>query len=168
MIVSNATPLIYLSKVGKLELLKRIFGEVYIPEEVRVEVVDKGKELRRGDALIIERAIEDGWIKVSKVKPMKLPIELEAGEVAAISLAKRSGAQEVLMDEVSARTAARLLGLEPRGTVFVLLKTLEGGEMDLDEFLKTLDELVKHGFRLREEVYIEAIREARKIEGAKS
>lgn len=27
MIVSNAIPLIYLSKVGKLELLKRVFGK---------------------------------------------------------------------------------------------------------------------------------------------
>jgi hypothetical protein len=42
MIVSNASPLIYLAKVGKLELLK-IFGEVVIPEEVKVEVVDSGR-----------------------------------------------------------------------------------------------------------------------------
>jgi len=168
MIVSNATPLIYLSKVGKLELLKRVFGEVYIPEEVKIEAVDRGKELRRRDAFVIERAIEDGWLRVSRAKPVKIPIELEAGETAAISLAKKLGVREVLIDEVSARTAARLLGLQPRGTIFVLLKVLEKGEMNLNEFLETLNELVKHGFRLREEVYIEAIRKAREIEGAKS
>ena len=168
MIVSNATPLIYLSKVGKLELLKGVFGEIYIPEEVKIEAVDRGKELKRRDALVIERAIEDGWLKVSRAEPVKLPIELEVGETAAISLAKKLGSQEVLIDEVSARTAARLLGLQPRGTIFVLLKILEEGEMNLDEFLETLNELVKHGFRLREEIYIEAIRKAREIEEAKS
>lgn len=168
MIASNATPLIYLSKVGKLELLKRVFGEVYIPEEVKREAVDRGKELKRRDALLIEKAIEDGWLRVSKAEPVKIPIELDAGETAAISLAKKLGGQEVLIDEVSARTAARLLGLEPRGTIFVLLKTMEKGGMDMDEFLETLNELVKHGFRLREEVYLEAIRKAREIEGAKS
>jgi len=167
MIVSNATPLIYLSKVGKLELLKRVFGEVYIPEEVKREAVDRGKELKRRDALLIEKAIEDGWLRVSKAEPVKIPIELEAGETAAISLAKKLGGQEVLIDEVSARTVARLLGLEPRGTIFVLLKTMEEGGMNMDEFLETLNELVKHGFRLREEVYLEAIRKAREIEGAK-
>lgn len=168
MIVSNATPLIYLSKVGKLELLKGVFGEIYIPEEVKIEAVDRGKELKRRDALVIEKAIEDGWLKVSRAELVKLPIELEVGETAAISLAKKLGGQEVLIDEVSARTAARLLGLQPRGTIFVLLKILEEGEMNLDEFLETLNELVKHGFRLREEVYLEAIRKAREIEEAKS
>ena len=72
------------------------------------------------------------------------------------------------MDEVSARSAARLLGLEPKGTIFVLLRALEMGELDLDEFLKTLNELIERGFRLSEEVYIEAIREARKLRRAKS
>ncbi|KXA99253.1 hypothetical protein AKJ42_03495 [candidate division MSBL1 archaeon SCGC-AAA261C02] len=168
MIVSNATPLIYLSKIGKLGLLKRVFGEVYIPEEVKREAVDRGKELKKGDTLVIEKAIEDGWLKVSKAEPIESPIELEPGETAAISLAKKLGGQEVLIDEVSARTAARLLGLKPKGTVLVLLKTLEEGEMNLDEFLETMNDLVEHGFRLREEVYIEAIRKAREIEEAKS
>ena len=50
MIVSNASPLIYLAKVGKLELLK-IFGEVVI------EVVDKGKMLEKADAYIVENKV---------------------------------------------------------------------------------------------------------------
>ncbi|KXB01406.1 hypothetical protein AKJ44_02600, partial [candidate division MSBL1 archaeon SCGC-AAA261F17] len=137
-------------------------------EEVKREAVDRGKELKKGDALVIEKAIEDGWLKVSKAEPIESPIELEPGETAAISLAKKLGGQEVLIDEVSARTAARLLGLKPKGTVLVLLKTLEEGEMNLDEFLETMNDLVEHGFRLREEVYIEAIRKAREIEEAKS
>jgi len=67
MIVSNATPLIYLAKVGKLELLK-IFGKVYIPEEVKVEVVDKGKSLGKQDSYVVEKAIKEGWIKVLKAE----------------------------------------------------------------------------------------------------
>jgi len=45
-VVSNATPLIYLAKIGKLYLLKRVFGEVFVPEEVKIEAVDRGKQLR--------------------------------------------------------------------------------------------------------------------------
>lgn len=162
-IVSNATPLIYLAKIGRIDLLKKVFGEVFIPEEVKIEVVDKGKQLGEKDPYIIERAITDGWLKVLNTQLVEVPIKLEPGELAVLSLAKNLRLKEVLIDEVSARTAAKLLNLKPRGTIFVLLKALEKKEIDLNEFLKALNELIKNGFRLKEEVYVEAVREARKI-----
>jgi predicted nucleic acid-binding protein len=162
-VVSNATPLIYLAKIGKIELLRKVFGEVIIPEEVRVEVVDKGKLLDQRDAYIVENAIRDGWLKVLRTETLRIPIELEAGEVAVLSLAKKHEIKEVLMDEVSARTAAKLMGLTPRGTLYVLLKALELKDFNLNDFLDTLSELVKHGFRLKEEVYLEAVKKAREI-----
>lgn len=162
-IVSNATPLIYLAKVGKIELLRKVFGEVFIPEEVKIEVVNRGKRLRERDAYVVEKAIGEGWLKVLRAEIMEAPIKLEPGEAAALSLAKKLGMKEVLMDEVSARVAARLLDLNPRGTVFVLLEALEKKEIDLNEFLEVLNQLIRHGFRLKEEVYVEAVREARRI-----
>lgn len=162
-VVSNATPLIYLAKIGRILLLRKVFGEVFIPEEVKVEAVDKGKQLGERDAYVIEKAIEDEWLKVIRTEALEIPIKLEPGEVAVLSLAKKLGQKEVLVDEISARTAARLIGLIPRGTVFVLLKALEIKENSLNEFLDALSELVKHGFRLKEEVYLEAVRKARKI-----
>ena len=162
-VVSNATPLIYLAKIGKILLLQRVFGEIFIPEEVKIEAVDKGKQLGERDAYVIEKAIEDGWLKVLRAEALEIPIKLEPGEVAVLSLAKKLGQREVLVDETSARTAARLIGLTPRGTVFVLLKALEIKEISLSEFLDALSDLVKHGFRLKEEVYLEAVRKAREI-----
>jgi len=162
-IVSNATPLIYLAKIGRLDLLRRVFGEVFIPEEVKVEVVDKGKRLSERDAYLVERAIHDGWIKVLHTDLLKVPIELGHGEVAVLSLARKLNLKEVLIDDVPARTAAKLLNLTPRGTIFVLLKALKKKELDLDGFLETLNEMIGQGFRLREEVYVESIREARRI-----
>jgi len=162
-VVSNATPLIYLAKIGKIDLLRKVFKEVFIPEEVKVEAVDEGKKLGEKDAYIIEKAINDGWLKVLTVVPIDVPVKLERGEIAVLSLAKSLGVKEVLIDEVSARTVARLLGLIPRGTIFILLKALEIKEIDFNEFLKCLGELVNQGFRLREEIYLEAIRKARRI-----
>jgi predicted nucleic acid-binding protein len=162
-VISNATPLIYLAKAGRINLLKEVFGEVFIPEEVKIEVVDRGKQLGERDAYAIEKAIGEGWLKVLPTEIVEVPMELDRGEVAALSLAKKLGIKEVLLDEASARAAARLLDLTPRGTIFVLLKALEKKEIDLNEFLKVIDELISHGFRLKEEVYIEAVREARKI-----
>lgn len=45
-IVSNTSPLIWLSKVGRIKLLKKLFGEVIIPEEVYIEAVEKELERR--------------------------------------------------------------------------------------------------------------------------
>ncbi len=162
-IASNATPLIYLAKTERLDLLRKIFEEVYIPEEVKVEVVDRGKQLGEEDAYIIERAIHEGWLKVLRAEPMEVPLKLQPGEVAVPSLAKKLGLREVLMDEASARATARLLDLTPRGTVYVLLKTLENREIDLNGFLEALSQMIRQGFRLKEEVYVEAVREARRI-----
>jgi len=128
-IVSNATPLIYLAKTGRLYLVKKLFGGVFIPEEVRNEVVEKGKQLGERDAYIVEKAIEDGWLRVLNVQIAETSIELEPREAAVLSLAKNLGKGEVLVDEVSARTATRLMGLAPRGTIFVLLRALEVKEI---------------------------------------
>jgi hypothetical protein len=162
-IASNATPLIYLAKTGKLNLLKKIFGEVFIPQEVKIEVVDEGKQLGQKDAYVIEAAITDGWLKVLNAKLIKIPIKLEQRETATLALAKNLGLKEALVDEAPARTAARLMNLKPRGTIYVLLKALEKKEIDLNEFLETMNSLIEHGFRLKEEVYLEAVREARRI-----
>jgi len=162
-IVSNATPLIYLAKIGKTDLLKKVFNQVFIPEQVKTEAVNKGKKLGEKDAYLIEKAIKDGWLKVSKTKIQATPIKLEPGEAAVLSLAKKLGTKEVLIDELPARTAARLLGLTPRGTIYVLLKALEKKEINLNEFLEALRDLANHGFRLKEEVYIEAVGKAREI-----
>ena len=44
-VVSNSGPLIALAKIGKLYILKELFGEVIIPKAVWDEVVvgDRGK-----------------------------------------------------------------------------------------------------------------------------
>lgn len=163
MIVSNASPLIYLAKVEELSLLHELYQKIHIPQEVKAETVDRGKELGESDALIIEQAIENGWIQTHDVENKKVPFELEEGEIAALSLAKKLEVKEVLIDEAPARKAARTMDLKPRGTVYVLLHALQKEKITLDEFLKTLDHLVEEGFRLKEEVYVRAIRKARKI-----
>lgn len=163
MIVSNATPLIYLAKIGKLDLLKELYDIVLITEEVKKEIVDKGKELNKKDAYVIEAAIQEGWIRVEKAKEITLPIELETGERSTINLAKGKNIREVIIDEVSARTAARLVGLTPRGTIFVLLRALEKKLINYNEFLEILNKLIEEGFRLKEEIYVQAIEKARGI-----
>ena len=163
-IVSNATPLIYLAKIKKYSLLKSLFDKIIISQEVKIEIVDEGKKLKQADALLIEREIEDGFIEVIKVeKLLETSLELELGELSTLSLAKKLKIDEVLIDETLGRSAARIIGLVPKGTLYVLLKNLKLKEITFDDFLNSLNELLESGFRLKEEIYIKVIEEAKKV-----
>nr|QNO50484.1 hypothetical protein EGLMOMJH_00023 [Methanosarcinales archaeon ANME-2c ERB4] len=66
-VVSNASPLIYLSKIGRLRILHDLFGVISIPDAVANEIL-RGKDLSDGfaSAIDVEDAIETGWIKVEE------------------------------------------------------------------------------------------------------
>lgn len=166
-IVSNASPLIYLAKCSKLHLLREVFEEVCIPVEVKHEVVVQGKKLGIPDAQVVEDAIKTGWIKIHETQQLAPPIRLDPGESASLSLAKNLGISEVLIDEAVARRAARMMGLIPRGTLYVLLESLKRDLLDFNGLLEALSMLIREGFRLKEEVYIEAVLVAQRIEKEK-
>ncbi len=158
MILSNASPLIYLAKLGKLELLKELFRKIIIPREVYDEVVAKGKEGKFFDALKVEKAIKDGWIDVKGIKIEKeiegLAPEIDKGETALLSLAKREKAHLILIDDACARTIAESLGFNAKGTLYVLLKAYRKRLINKNEVKESINKLVLSGFRLSQELYI--------------
>ncbi len=164
MIVSNSTVLIYLAKIGKLILLKKLSTKVLIPAEVFKEVVTRGKENQHPDAFVIEAAVEEGWIEVKEIEAIRELEEfgIDHGEAQAISLAKSLDVP-VLLDQTHARTAAKALGLKPRGTIFVLFAALQKKLLTYEEYADLLEELVKAGFRMSDEVYLSAVRMGREI-----
>jgi predicted nucleic acid-binding protein len=163
-VVSNATPLIYLAKSDQLNLLKSIVKQVFIPEAVYKEVVIKGKNLGENDAYRVESAVTKGWIKVQKVqKVYPVEIEIHPGEMEVISLAKEKGIEAVLMDDAKARAASNIAGLRPIGTLWLILKAVKDRVINFDEFLAMLENIIRAGFYLKEEVYLKVISEARKL-----
>ena len=157
--IANSTPLIYLAKLGKLKLLKKLFNKIYIPEEAKKEVVDQGKQLNEPDAYIVEKAISEGWIIIEKAE---IIVELEKtgidrGELEAISLAVKKK-DEILLDQTHARIAGELVGLKPKGTLYILFLALKEKEISYDEYLILLQDLARFGFRMSQEIYIEAIK----------
>ncbi len=159
--VSDATPLIYLAKIGKLNLLRELFGQVQIPPEVRKEVVDRGKEKGYPDAISIERAIDDGWLVthpltgkeqgMSKVLAQVAGIDI--GEAQTIFLAKRKNEREVLIDQTNAREAALQLNLTPRGTIYVVIVALKKKMLTKEEAVQMLDRLIEANFYMSVEIY---------------
>lgn len=145
--VSNSTPLIALSRIGKIELLHEYFGQICIPKAVYDEVVVSG-----GTLYGAQEVAQADWIFVEDIDNMlaaeSLGMYLGAGEAEAIVLAREKGCL-LIIDDGDGRKAARTMDLKITGTVGVLLKAGRDGKLDLKE---CLDELNACGFRLSEKV----------------
>ncbi|PWB53140.1 MAG: DUF3368 domain-containing protein [Candidatus Methanoperedenaceae archaeon] len=146
-VVSNSSPLIFLSAIGMLDLLKAEFGEILVPEAVYEEVTSnelKGSnEVKHAD-----------WIKVQTVKNIEahsfLPM-LDRGEESAIVLAIEQDADLVLLDDLAGRRAAMMQELNVMGTLG-FLKAMHGkGRMK--NFKDVLDSLQKYGFWMAADLY---------------
>lgn len=126
--VSDSTPLIALASVGRLDLLRALFGAVLIPEAVRREVVEVDAD-RPGAAEVLAAA----WIRTSHVHDAELVAllseRLDPGEAEAIALAVERGAALVLLDERLGRQQARDQGLEVTGTLGLLVSAKERGHL---------------------------------------
>ena len=145
--VSNSTPLIALSKIGKLNLLREYFNQISIPRAVYDEVVVKG-----GILYGAEEVAEAEWIIVEDVMNSlaieSLSIYLDAGESEAIVLAKEKNCL-LIIDDGDGRKTASNMNINITGTVGILLKAGMDGKIDLRE---SLDELNACGFRLSDKV----------------
>jgi predicted nucleic acid-binding protein len=101
-VLSDASPLIGLARVDGLGWLNALFGVVWVPREVRDEVLS-GRELP--DEQKILAAFAQGGLRVCERTPAKpeLP-DLDEGEVACIRLALADTTPALLlMDELAGR-----------------------------------------------------------------
>lgn len=126
-VVSDAGPLIHLSLVSSLGLLREVYGRILIPGLVYDEVVKKGEGL----AGSVEVAGAD-WIEVASPSSESdlfrlLRTHLHAGEAAAICLAVDRKAQWILSDDRPARLAAEALGFQVKGTLGILAMSKREG-----------------------------------------
>ena len=118
-VVVDASPLIGLSIVSGLSWLSRLFGEIWIPEEVRHEVLSGN--VSRGESEI-RSAIEEGWLKVwPESVTLDRAINLDEGEQACIQIALNHHNDALLiMDERAGRAYAREKGIQIAGTAAII------------------------------------------------
>lgn len=143
LVISNATPIIALSLIGKLDLLQTLYQQVLIPPAVENEVLRGGSkpgavELDLADYLKTE-ALQDP-------RRADLITDLDRGEAEVIALAQEKHADLVLLDERLARRFARRLGIPMTGTVGVLLRAKE--QKQIDAIAPFLYDLQSKGIRL--------------------
>jgi len=141
-VVVNTTPLIALSHVGQLTVLKELYGEIIIPEAVYKELSVKSES-------ICKRTVDSSldWIRVENIQNQMAKTmyktQLHEGEVEVMILAKEIGADVVIIDDANAKKHAKYLGLPVTGTLGVLIKAKQGGHI---EALKPiLYQMIEHG-----------------------
>jgi len=129
-VVSNTSPLLNLSIIGRLDLVRSQFGHVLIPDAVRDELeMNSG---RPGSATL-RAAVSEGWIRVQNVATATrahvrtLRQSLDQGESEAIALAAATDASLLLLNEREGRKHARAIGLPVTGAIGILLRAHKNG-----------------------------------------
>ncbi len=111
-VVSNTSPLVFLSSVDSLDMLSSCFNHIFIPEAV---VNEFGKD-QLPEIIDIHRISIEGKTFVDSHYG-----SLHRGELEAIQLARELNADLVLLDDLLARKKAKTLNLNVMGTLGIFL-----------------------------------------------
>ena len=106
-VVTNSTPLIALSKINRLELLREVYRSIYIPEEVYTEVVVNGvgkpgaEEVASADWIICQPVTDKDQVLILHHQTL-----IDLGECGAIVLAQEIRAERIIIDDRVVRQVA--------------------------------------------------------------
>lgn len=154
--VVNASPIILLGKIGRLDILTFLDAKLQVPSTV-VEEISVGLD---GTALSIELR---GLPSVQIVPQVSVPPaiahwELDAGESQVLSIALETPNCEVLIDDLAARKCARTLGFSMIGTVGVIALCKKRGH--IAAVRPVLNQLLESGLRLSDTVISQVLASA--------
>lgn len=125
-IICNTGPLIALSLINRIDLLRDLFDVVAVPEAVHREILVGGSE---NAGLSNYNKVK--WIKVLPISTWIDPLlvtSLDEGEASVIGLAREWKADFILIDERKARKIARTVyGLHVIGSARILVEAKNKG-----------------------------------------
>ncbi len=137
-IISDSACLIALDRIGHLELIKKLYYPIYIPDAVYKEF---GKTI--------------DWLEIRSIKTPNivktLGTQLGSGESEVIALGLEIANSTLILDDKKARRIAGDLGLSLIGTIGILLKAKAEGH--LNEIKSLLDALNLADFRISDSLY---------------
>ena len=163
LVVSDASPVLNLAIIGRLDLLQQQFGKVWLPQAVIAEL--RIEHDLPGSATI-RQAWQAGWLESEavqdRVRVTILQRELDLGEAEAIALALQQHSDWLLLDEREGRRVAKSLGLRVTGVLGILLRArLEGQLPSLREAMDQLRDLAD--FRISADLYDQLIQAAQEV-----
>lgn len=139
-VISDTTPLITLMKIGHLNLLNKLFGEIHIPSAVYEELTSNPRyhteatEIKNCPFIRIKTISEDN----SSLERFCKATGLDIGESEAIILSDEIHADLLLIDEVRGRQVAEQMGIKIMGTIGLLLASFEKKDITSEEVIESI------------------------------
>ena len=133
-VVSDTSPLHYLILCGAESILPRLFRQVVIPPTVFREL----QQPNTPPTVCQWAASLPLWVAVQTPKTVNLALDVDAGELEAICLAREIHAVAILVDDRAGRKAALGCGLAVIGTIGLLEQAAARGLIDLPTALNRL------------------------------
>jgi predicted nucleic acid-binding protein len=155
-VVADSSSLNYLVLIARIDILQELYGRIYIPESVVIELSDVGAPssvrswVRNLPAWIESRSLMNDDSSISS---------LGRGEQDGIALAHALNAQLILLDDRAARKTAIRQGITVTGTLGVLGEAAKAGLIDLEA---AIAELRQTNFRASDSLISEVLQEGRK------
>src|SRR5438067_13372593 len=94
--VTNTSPLIYLSRIGRLDLFRQ-YREVLIPETV-LEEIEAGRKRGHPEALDVRRLVRTRNARVVRVPKVRREWNLGPEEADGIALGLEVRVEEIVID----------------------------------------------------------------------
>jgi len=142
-VVCNTSPLVYLHRIERLELLRSLYGRISVTRQVAAELDAGGMDAPNLQAR--------EWVSFCEARipeALDLVPDLGAGEASTIALALEIGPSAlVILDDRLGRRIAAWRGLRLTGTAGILLRAKERGLIPSVKPL--LENLISSGFYLR-------------------
>ena len=136
-VVADSGPLHYLILLEQIELLRRFYGQILVPEPVAGEL-----SAAAAPAIVRDWITKPPtWVEARHVPSDAVSMitdDLDLGERAAIALAETMRADLLLIDEAAGRAEARRRHLRVTGTLGVLRAGAEQGLVSVPELLERL------------------------------
>ena len=151
-LVLDATPLIYLTRVGLGSVFEGLGCELVTSPRVRREVVDEGAGRGYPDASVLGELFRRGVIEVREPSDKGLVGRLlearglHAADAEVLALALEMGGVAV-MDDEAARKTARIFGASFVGTPFILMRAVARGLVARERAMDAFKDMISEGWR---------------------
>ncbi|HEX8523485.1 MAG TPA: DUF3368 domain-containing protein [Tepidisphaeraceae bacterium] len=119
-VVSDTSPIRCLVHISHIDILPALFGKVLVPPAVVNELANPSGAFAPIDFQTLPGLILQAPHTLAHVQP-RYGV-LHPGETEALALAIELGANALLMDDQAGRSAAELAGIQPIGTIGILLR----------------------------------------------
>ena len=163
--IINASPLIYLGKLGALYVLPKLYSKCFTTSKVKDEVLYKKNV---PEYPILDESFSD-WLNIKQPKDQSFQRRLEEmqihpGEASIIALGKELEKNQkesiIIIDDFAAREIARTLGLNITGTIGVIFKSMESTIITKDKCKEFIQNLVENtDFRISAKFYSKIIKQ---------